>query len=183
MVFGDIVSHINTLFNSITYRIGNILIDPGDTWDGFDGADTILLTHGHFDHIYGLNDAVKYNPKMKIYTNTHGAKMLSNARLNMSLYHGTPFILERTENIIILESDCKLNLSDDLTVEIFFTPGHNPSCITYGIGYSIFTGDAYIPGIKTVTNLPGGDKISAKNSVDKILDISIGKNIYPGHQI
>lgn len=38
-------SHVNELFNSVCYRLGGALVDPGDEWDGFRGADCVLLTH------------------------------------------------------------------------------------------------------------------------------------------
>ena len=63
------------------------------------------------------------------------------------------------------------------------TPGHNPGCITWAIGDAVFTGDAYIPGIKTVTNLPGADKALAAQSELSILKLAEGKQIFPGHKI
>jgi glyoxylase-like metal-dependent hydrolase (beta-lactamase superfamily II) len=48
---------------------------------------------------------------------------------------------------------------------------------------SVFTGDAYIPGIAVVTNLPKGNKEQAKQSVQKILDLASYKTIYPGHRL
>ena len=92
--------YINSVFSSKSYRIGSILIDPGDEWEGFENVDAVLLTHAHFDHIYGLNRVVELNPGVKIFTNTAGQEALLNDRLNMSRYHETPFVLEYPENII-----------------------------------------------------------------------------------
>lgn len=64
-------------------------------------------------------------------------------------------------------------------VSIIPTPGHNPSCLTFMIDQMIFSGDSYIPGVKTVTNLPGGNRAQAEESIRKIL--SFGGTIYPGH--
>ena len=44
-----------------------------------------------------------------------------------------------------------------------------------------FTGDAYIPGIKVVSNMPGGKKLQAQESVTYIQSVSKGKQICPGH--
>lgn len=85
--------YINSVFSSKSYRIGSILIDPGDEWEGFENVDAVLLTHAHFDHIYGLNRVVELNPEVKIFTNTAGQEALLNDRLNMSRYHETPFVL------------------------------------------------------------------------------------------
>lgn len=173
--------HVNTLFNSLSYRIGNILIDPGDEWDGFRYVKAVLLTHAHFDHIYGLNRVLQLNPDAKVYTNERGKIMLFNDRLNMSRFHETPFIFEFPDNIV--EISQQFMIIEDLAVDIYETPGHNPSCLTFRIGDCIFTGDAYIPGVKTVTNLPNGNKQLSLESEKLILKLSETSEIFPGHKI
>ena len=76
-----------------------------------------------------------------------------------------------------------IELSDDIKAKVVATPGHHPSCLTFIIGDDIFTGDSYIPGVKVVTNLPKGNKKQAEESIEKILSLSEGKTIYPGHQV
>lgn len=167
----------------MSYRIENILIDPGDEWEGFDNVDAVLLTHAHFDHIYGLNRVVELNPGVKIFTNTAGQEALLNDRLNMSRYHGTPFVLEYPENIIPINDGDEIDLGKNIRAIPVFTPGHNPSCITWIIYDMIFTGDSYIPGVKTVVNLPNSNRIQAKDSEKLILELSQERTIYPGHNV
>ena len=145
--------------------------------------DKVLLTHAHFDHIYGLNKLVEVNPNIKVYTNEYGRKMLLDAKMNLSLYHETPFVLNNPESIVVVENNDDIRLADDLSVKAIFTPGHNPSCITWIIKDSLFTGDAYIPGIKVVTNLPGGNKKQADDSLKLINRLAVNRQIYPGHKI
>ena len=64
---------------------------------------------------------------------------------------------------------------------MFETPGHHPSCLTFMVEYNLFTGDAFIPGVKVVTNLPKGDNKLAQESMERILKLSEGKRIRPGH--
>lgn len=47
----------------------------------------------------------------------------------------------------------------------------------------LFTGDAYILGVKVVTTLKGGDKKLAAKSVERILKLAEGKIICPGHKV
>ena len=185
---------INSFFYSFTYILAEDgmnymwLVDCGDvrpllpilagrTLNG------ILLTHAHFDHIYGLNELLKLFPKTLVYTNECGKDTLLDARKNMSLYHGTPYVFELPENIRIVNDGDVIELSDGLKAIVMATPGHHPSCLTYIIGDTIFTGDSYIPGIKVVTNLPKGNKKQAQESIDKILAMSEGRTICPGHYI
>jgi glyoxylase-like metal-dependent hydrolase (beta-lactamase superfamily II) len=179
----------NSLFSSVSY----LLIDGNSAWIVDIGdADSIIqyinnnnlslkgimLTHGHFDHIYGLNDIVTSFPTVPVYTNEFGAQMLVSAKLNMSKYHETPFEFQYPENIVILGGETKIGPFD-----VYETPGQSPSCLTFVTDEAVFTGDAYIPGIAVVTNLPKGNKVQAQQSVQKILDLASGKTIYPGHKL
>lgn len=165
----------------MSYAFNGILVDPGDEWQGFEGISKVLLTHAHFDHIYGLNDVLKISPYVNVFTNEFGKAMLLNARKNLSFYHETPFVFEYPECIVVVEDGDVIDLGSGQIAKAVFTSGHNPSCITWIIGDAIFTGDSYIPGIKTVTNLPGGNKIKTIESENLIKHLAIGKTIYPGH--
>lgn len=175
--------HINSLFSSISYRVGNILIDVGDKWEGFENVDVLLLTHAHFDHIYGLNSIIELNPQVKVYTNLAGKEALLSDKLNMSRYHETRFVCQYVDNIETVYDEYVVDAGCGLTAKAHFTPGHHPSCITWEIANSIFTGDSLIPGIKTITNLPGGDRNLARESETLIRKITKGKIIFPGHKI
>lgn len=175
--------HINSLYNSVSYRIREALIDPVDRWVGFNGVEQVLLTHAHFDHIYGLNELLRISPSARINTCEAGRDMLLDARKNMSKYHETPFVFEHPESIVIVNDGDVIDLGGEITAKAVFTPGHNPSCITWIIGNALFSGDSYIPGIKTVTNLPGGNRCQATKSEELIRQLAIGRTIYPGHNV
>ena len=174
--------HTNSIFNSISYRVGDILIDPGDEWEGFKGVKTVLLTHAHFDHIFGLNRVIDLNPEAVVITTRFGAKMLSDDKINLSRYHEIPYRFLYPNHIRIVEGDETIE-SGGCNVKVYSTPGHNPSCLTFIIGDDIFTGDAYIPGISTVTYLPFSDKELAAESLRHIMRLAEGKTIRPGHDL
>lgn len=178
----QVLSNINSLFNSVTYRLGSTIIDPGDTCN-FEGIEFVLLTHAHFDHIYGLNALFEINPLVKVYTNVYGKEMLLDERKNLSHFHEAPFVFKSPDNIAIVSENEELILPGNIMIKALFTPGHNPSCITWVTDNLIFTGDAFIPGSKTVTNLPRGDKALAKKSEEKIEQLAVNRIIYPGHYI
>lgn len=175
--------HVNSLFNSVCYSLGSVLIDPGDEWEGFGNVEAVLLTHAHFDHIYGLNRVLELNPKARIYTNSEGLEALLSDKLNLSRYHESPFTLDYPGQTVAVNDGEEVELGNGLVAKAMFTPGHNPSCITWIIGDDIFTGDSYIPGIKTVTNLPRADKAKAKASEELILTLARNKTIHPGHKL
>lgn len=167
----------------MSYAFAGILLDPGDEWQGFESVSKVLLTHAHFDHIYGLNRVLKFSPDAKVFTNEYGKEMLLNSRKNLSFYHETPFVFEYPESIVIVNDHDEIDFGKGMRAKALFTPGHNPSCITWIIGDVIFTGDSYIPGINTVSNLPKGNKVQAIKSENLIKRLAIGKTIYPGHSV
>lgn len=146
----------------------------------------VLLTHAHVDHIYGINILLENFPDAIIYTNMEGLMGLQNPKWNLSYYHEVidDFVISSPQRVCIIEKEGSISLDDFLTAEIYFTPGHEPSCISYRIDDFLFTGDSYIPGIKTTTAFPRGDKEKAKNSLLKIKELeSSGLTVMSGHYI
>lgn len=178
----EIQAHVNSVFNSLSYNFKSVLVDPGDEWEGFEEVDAVLLTHAHFDHIYGLNKVLARNSGLKVYTNEAGRAMLFDARKNLSRYHEMPFTFDAPDRIVVVSNGEDVNLNVSLIAKAVFTPGHNPSCITWVIGSMVFSGDSFIPGIKTVTNLPGGNRVQAKESEALIRQLAAGRTIFPGHK-
>lgn len=189
---------VNSVFTSRTYILTNEgntrfwLVDCGDLSPIVDLLSSlrghsfiiegVLLTHAHYDHIYGLPQLAELVPSIRIYTNEIGKRALTNPRLNMSKYHEDPIVFE-SDNVVVCEDGSQIELFDDVVAKVYETPGHHPSCLTFEVGEFLFTGDAYIPGVKVVTMLPGADKAMAPKSVEKILKLAEGKVICPGHEV
>lgn len=193
------ISHIvNSIFTSRTYILYNDdspkmwLVDCGDIPPLLDYISSlgvahyymqgVLLTHVHYDHIYGLPRLTELFPDLKVYTNAIGRKALTNPRLNMSKYHDDPIVYE-SDNIIVCREGDVIDLFESVQVKVYETPGHHPSCLTFEVGNYLFTGDAYIPGEKVVTILPGADKELAGKSLERILRLSDGKTVCSGHEV
>lgn len=174
----------NSCFSSVSYLIDDCtLIDPGDYRADFKKVNTVLLTHAHFDHIYGLNELLAHYRDIVVFTNLEGREMLLNAKRNLSWYHESPFVFSKVNNVCIVKDRDEILLSSGLTIKAVFTPGHNLSCVTWVTEDMMFTGDAYIPGIKTITNLPGGNRKQAEESLRLIHQLAIYRKIYPGHKV
>lgn len=193
------ISHIvNSVFTSRTYILTQEgspsvwLVDCGDVAPLMDvlssiGYDSpvikgVLLTHVHYDHIYGLLRLTEEFSSLRVYTNEYGKNALMDIRLNYSKYHNDPIEYE-SENVVTCDEGTMIELFDGVQAKVYHTPGHNPSCLTYEVGDYLFTGDAYIPGIKVVTTFKGGDKVRAAESVERILQLAEGKVVCPGHKV
>ena len=189
---GDYI--VNRIFNSITYILptGNEkdcwLADCGDVEKVIEQGWNVLgvlLTHAHCDHIYGLNKLLEIFPSAKVYTNEAGLEGLLNPKVNFSRYHEDvdDFVLSKPENGVLVKEGDTICLSDDVSFDVIETPGHEPSCVCYMNDECIFTGDAYIPGIKVVTSFPRSNKTQAAASETRIKELAKGKIIYAGHKI
>lgn len=143
----------------------------------------VFITHGHFDHIYGLPSLMKHYPNCKVYTTEFGKQSLASDKLNMSRYHETPISYEGDNVIVVHEGESMTLFDGEPEMQFFETPGHNPGCLTMVLGNMIFTGDAYIPGVGANTQLPHANKEQAQQSMERILKLAEGKIIFPGHQI
>lgn len=185
---------VNSIFNSITYiiPIGNdndcCLVDCGDVENVIEEGwrvKSVLLTHAHFDHIYGLNKLLNKFPDVSVYTNEAGRMNLQEPKWNFSRYHENTrdFIFLFPERIKVLKDGDKIELSKELSLEVIETPGHEPSCVCFFNDGCIFTGDSHIPGVKVVTSFPRSDKNLAIVSELRIKELSKNRIIYAGHKI
>lgn len=180
---------VNSVFRSCSYILSQAerswLVDCGDvdkimlliegTLCG------VLLTHGHFDHIYGLNQLLSLYPDVTIYTNEEGFETLYNDKLNFSKFYGNSIQLQPVNNIKIVHDGERIELFDGISVQAVFTPGHSPCSVTWVLDDMMFTGDSYIPGVKTVTNVPHSNKPQAVNSESMIKRLADHRTVYPGH--
>ena len=188
---------VNSVFTSRTYILSQQgrpevwLVDCGDVAPllerlpalagGAFSVKGVLLTHAHFDHIYGLPRLTERFPEVKVFTNEAGRVALADERLNLSKYHGDP-IRYAGDNVVLCDEGTEIALSGGLSARVYATPGHHPSCLCFAVGDHLFTGDAYIPGVNVVTTLPGGDKALATQSAQRILALVEGKVLCAGHE-
>ena len=184
---------VNSTFTSNTYVVSEEntnyvwLIDVGDIeailniLSGDSIVKGIFLTHVHFDHIYGINKLIEKFPKCVVSTSSVGRMGLLASKLNLSFYHEDPVVFKGT-NVNILKEGDKVKLFEFCFLETLETPGHNWSCLTYKIENYLFTGDSFIPGVKVVTKLKGGDRAANKKSLKKIMaNITQNTIVCPGH--
>ena len=191
------VSHIvNSVFTSRTYILSKEgentcwIVDCGDVEPllerlaalGGIPVKGVLLTHAHFDHIYGLPRLAELFPEVRVYTCEAGLKALQDPRLNMSKYHDAPIVFG-PDRVAVCGEGARIALFDGVAAAVYATPGHHPSCLTFEVDGYLFTGDAYIPGIAVVTTLPGADKALAAASRERILALAAGRALCPGHEV
>lgn len=140
----------------------------------------ILLTHGHFDHVLGIN---RMNEVLgaKVYVHEGDKEQVVNTRAVMTMF-GLPTEGVENPKITATLSDAgELTLGNQV-IKVIETPGHTPGGVCYLIGDCLFSGDTLFRGTIGRTDLPGGSFQQIKHSVKDIL-FALDENIkvYPGH--
>ena len=163
------------------------LVDLGSfdqvVYDLLEGQSVVgvLLTHYHYDHIYGINHLIDIFPACKIFASAHTIEGLYDPKMNLSFYHEDPITFTGARPEVLNDGD-EIRIFDDITAKIYATPGHNPGCLTYKIGDYLFTGDSYIPLLDVVTKLKHGSKSENRQSLLKIENLmNPDALVCPGH--
>ena len=192
----DVIRFINSRFTSNSYIIYSSeneevwIVDPGDFSPLYDwmlandktNVKGVLITHVHFDHIYGVNELYSKFPSTIFYVyNEEGINALYDTKKNGSKYAESPIVLDSRAFVKIATLD--LELWNGCFVRCFFTPGHSEDSMCMLLGNILFTGDTLIKNYRTVTKLKGGSVDNLRKSIDWIASLK-GNNIivYGGHE-
>ena len=193
-IVGEVRSFQNTGRFSSTVHVlstkkGNILIDPGHYSeelakyiDSIGGLDVILITHGHWDNIYSLDEAVAANPKAKVYIHELDYDFLRNPVLNCSDINGFSLLLD-TKPQTFTKGTYTIG---GYTFEIIHTPGHTcGSAIFYFEEENIlFGGDTIMSELVGSAKHPTGSEKDRADTIKmfKQLKFPNDMKIFGGHR-
>ena len=138
----------------------------------------ILLTHGHFDHISGVN-ALLEEYRVPLCIHEDDAELLSDGNKNASALLIGESITVNSETQTLEDGDI-ISLGK-FEIDVVHTPGHTRGCVCYFCDDAVFTGDTIFAYDLGRTDLYGGDEGRIMDSVRKLMPLLRGKTIYPGH--
>ena len=141
----------------------------------------ILLTHGHYDHIAGV-EQVREKYQIPVYVHSLDANMLTDSRANLGDWLSTqPF--QPVQEWKTVEDGDTLQFGDN-TFTVIHTPGHTPGGCCYYMEQEdvLFSGDTLFRTSVGRSDFPGGSASALVRSVkEKLLILPEETHVYPGH--
>lgn len=165
-----------------------ILIDPavysGEIAEQIrrEGLDlrAILLTHGHFDHIMGIDGFRKEFPEIPVYAHREEEALLKDVSMNASLEFGRQYTFS---GAAYAEDGDVLDLAG-MQFRVIHTPGHTIGGCCYYLQEEkvLFSGDTLFRESIGRTDFPTGNGGQLMRSIrEKLFILPEETAVYPGH--
>jgi glyoxylase-like metal-dependent hydrolase (beta-lactamase superfamily II) len=159
------------------------VIDPGEDfpklWKFLQAKDlaveAILLTHGHFDHVGSVEELVKHTGCSVWQHEADWA--VSYGPLTSNLFP----IAQCTFTPVHLLKEGDTVQAAGMTFSVLHTPGHTRGSACFALEDKLFTGDTLFAGACGRTDLPGGGSAAMMFSLERLADLPVNYEIYPGH--
>ena len=138
----------------------------------------ILITHGHFDHIVGLNSIKKtFNAPAVICKDDLD---LSNKINDFTRLFGVPDSIPPTYEKFVKDGD--IIEVGNLKIKVIQTAGHTEGGVCYLVDENLFSGDTLFRQSVGRTDLYGGSFDKICHSVKDILfNLDENTKVFPGH--
>lgn len=164
-----------------------LIIDPADSPSKIElkvnamGARpvAVLLTHGHFDHIMGV-EAVREKYQIPVYACRQEEEMLREPSVNMTDQMGKSCSIRPD----VFLDDLQVFEAAGFSIQMIHTPGHTKGSCCYYLKEEgvLFSGDTLFCGSVGRTDFPGGSASQIRNSLHRLLAaLPDDTSVYPGH--
>lgn len=145
-------------------------------------VDWLLETHAHADHLSAAPYLQQHlGGRIAIGARIRDVQSLFGRLLNApDMHQGGPFFDH-------LFADGETFVIGSLTVQVWYTPGHTPACVSYVVesaaGVDAFIGDTlFMPDYGSARcDFPGGDAPSLYRSVQKLLSLPADARLHLCH--
>ncbi|MDE6020220.1 MAG: MBL fold metallo-hydrolase [Ruminococcus sp.] len=139
----------------------------------------IFLTHGHYDHIGGVNEVQKATGA-KVYIHELDVPMLSDAQKNLAVWI-EPFADFKPVIEYISVKDGDVIADGDISFTVLHTPGHTIGSVCYMGEDILLTGDTLFYMSRGRTDFPGGSDAQMLNSFKRLKELDGDYRVFPGH--
>ncbi len=141
----------------------------------------ILLTHGHFDHVWGVERLCAAFPGLKVYEHPEDKDIME--RMTSGRFaEGFNFLHHDFPTLDVADGDI-LTIAG-ITFNVIHTPGHSPGSVCYYIKEDnlLLCGDTLFAGSIGRTDLAGGDyDVLMDSLLHKVMVLPGETDAIPGH--
>ena len=170
----------------VTYNDKGYLIDAPDgigKWirelktEGY-SLDFILLTHGHFDHVMGLEEVLSIFPDAEVYIAAEDENLVQEGNKEILSSFGIPLSLYSIPSPFVYH-DYSSSIGP---FKVIKTPGHTKGgvCLYMEEENILFSGDTLFEDGEGRTDL-GGDWIELVQSLKNLALLPENTTVFPGH--
>ena len=138
-------------------------------------VDAVLLTHGHFDHVGGVQEIVE-KTGCKLWMSESDWSQFPNP---VTAFFYPIANCDFTE--VNFCEDGEIIHAGGLTFTVIATPGHTWGSVCYLCENTLFSGDTLFAGSCGRTDLPGGDWATIQASLHWLAELPGDYRVFPGH--
>lgn len=164
-----------------------VVFDPGGS-----AEDTIALlaerglslvaivnTHGHFDHIGGVQPLIDATGA-PFYISAREVPIMKSSNMLRFIFKSKDKIRVPTDFVDLDEQPVELRLAG-VSIQCLRTPGHTPGGYSFLIDNHLISGDTLLGGMLGTAKLPGGNPDDLLASIQMLAALSIDTVLHPGH--
>ncbi len=138
----------------------------------------ILLTHGHFDHVAGV-EQIRATYNIPVYIHEADAAMLSDSAENLGDWLSPGTFQKISCHVPVTEGE---TLSfGKLQFKALHTPGHTLGSLCWQCEDCLFTGDTLFRMSRGRTDFPGGSDAQMLDSLRRLKHLEQEFQVLPGH--
>lgn len=144
--------------------------------------EAILLTHGHFDHVWGVDRLLGVFPGIPVYLHPQDNDIMDKLTASGQVLESFSFLKHDFTTVPIADGDV-LRIAG-ITFKVIHTPGHTPGGVCYYAQEDalLLSGDTLFAGSIGRTDLAGGDYDVLMDSIrGKLLPLPGDTDVIPGH--
>ena len=185
IVMGSVQTNCYFLYQEDSKKI--IVVDPADRgeylYNAFKEAGlevaAILLTHAHFDHIWGCNQ-LRELAGVQVFAFEDEKDLCESAKLNVSEDVGRPY----TVTVDWYLKDGETVTIEGMEFKVIWTPGHTQGscCYYFEKDNILISGDTLFEGSCGRSDLPTGDgKLLSHSLKERLMILPDETLVFPGH--